>query len=350
MPRPLISLVLPVYNEGQNIAECLRRIDRALADEPHEILVCYDMDGDTTLPAIAAMPDRPESVRLVKNTLGRGAPKAMRAGFAAAEGDVIVTTMADLSDPPELIPRMAALVRGGADVVAGSRYMRGGEQHGGPLVKRTLSRLAGQLLYWICGLKTRDATNNFRAYSPRFLSTIEVESQRGFEIALELTVKAHLAGARVTEIPSSWTDRSAGQSNFKLWKWMPNYLRWFARAVLAPMLALAALCVSQSWACWQAREREGDQRLALGAPFAAALFVLLVARVLRGRNTRWDVLQPPLWILPGAFGLVAPAGWTAIALASAVLLVLSLRRASARAAAFPVLATSAGDGPGKPTG
>ena len=350
MPRPLISLVLPVFNEGENIAECLRRIDRALAGEPHEILVCYDFDGDTTLPAIAAMPDRPASVRLVKNTLGRGAPKAMRAGFAAAEGDVIVTTMADLSDPPELIPRMAELVRGGADVVAGSRYMRGGEQHGGPLVKRTLSRLAGSLLYWICGLRTRDATNNFRAYSPRFLGGVEVESQRGFEIALELTVKAHLAGARVTEIPSSWTDRSAGKSNFRLWKWMPHYMRWFSRAVLAPVLCAAVLCMSQSWSCWQARAREGDLRLALGAPFAAALSVLVLARLLRGRNTRWDVLQPALWILPAGFGPVAPAGWAAIALASLVLLVLSLRRASARAAAFPALAAAGGDGPGKQAG
>ena len=140
MSPALISLVLPVYNEGQNIGECLRRIERGLAGEPHEILVCYDMDEDTTLPAIAAMPDRPASVRLVKNTLGRGAPKAMRAGFAAAQGDVIVTTMADLSDPPELVPLMAQLVRAGAEVVSGSRYMRGGSQQGGPLLKRTLSR------------------------------------------------------------------------------------------------------------------------------------------------------------------------------------------------------------------
>ena len=322
MSTPLISLVLPVYNEGENIAECLRRIDRGLAGEPHEILVCYDTDGDTTLPAIAAMPDRPASVRLVKNDLGRGAPKAMRAGFAAARGDVIVTTMADLSDPPELVPRMAALVRAGADVVSGSRYMRGGSQQGGPLVKRTLSRTAGLLLYWICGLRTHDPTNNFRAYSPRFLSTVEVESVRGFEIALELTVKAHLAGARVAEIPSSWVDRSAGKSNFKLWKWMPNYLRWFARAILAPTLALAVwagctavACLHTSVCPWRSA--------------AIALSVLLLARIVRGRNTRWDVLQPALWILPPAF--VAPSGalWAGIGAASLALLAFSLRRSRA---------------------
>jgi len=312
MSRALISLVLPVYNEGENIAECLRRIERGLAGEAHEILVCYDLDADTTLPAIAAMRDRPQGVRLVKNTLGRGAPKAMRAGFLAAQGDVIVTTMADLSDPPELVPRMAGLVRAGADVVSGSRYMRGGSQQGGPLVKRTLSRSAGMLLYWVCGLRTHDPTNNFRAYSPRFLAGVEVESSRGFEIALELTVKAHLAGARVTEIPSSWVDRSAGKSNFKLWKWLPNYLRWFARAVLAPVLALCVLAVCA--VCAGAAGR---------VPDGIALLVLIAARLVRGRNTRWDVLQPALWILPPLFVPASAALWAVQSGASVALFLAS---------------------------
>jgi glycosyltransferase involved in cell wall biosynthesis len=312
MSRALISLVLPVYNEGANIAECLRRIERGLAGEAHEILVCYDLDEDTTLPAIAAMADRPASVRLVKNTLGRGAPKAMRAGFHSAQGDVIVTTMADLSDPPELVPRMAALVRGGADVVSGSRYMRGGSQQGGPLVKRTLSRTAGLLLHWICGLRTHDPTNNFRAYSPRFLASVEVESVRGFEIALELTVKAHLAGARVTEVPSSWVDRSAGKSNFKLWKWMPNYLRWFARAILAPALALCVLC-----ACVLVRGADGLR------PAGIALLVLAAARLVRGRNTRWDIAQPALWILPGQWIEPGALLWGGTAAASVALFLAS---------------------------
>jgi glycosyltransferase involved in cell wall biosynthesis len=319
MSPALISLVLPVYNEGQNIGECLRRIERGLAGEPHEILVCYDMDEDTTLPAIAAMPDRPASVRLVKNTLGRGAPKAMRAGFAAARGDVIVTTMADLSDPPELVPRMAQMVRAGAEVVSGSRYMRGGSQQGGPLLKRTLSRSAGLLLYWICGLRTRDPTNNFRAYSPQFLAGVVVESSGGFEIALELTVKAHLAGARVSEIPSSWVDRSAGKSRFRLWKWMPNYLRWFARAVLAPVLALAVLLAAALWAA-----HAGGTAVLLHSGIALA--VLALARIVRGRNTRWDILQPALWILPPLSIEAGPLLWGGTALASAALFGVSLAR------------------------
>jgi glycosyltransferase involved in cell wall biosynthesis len=191
------------------------------------------MDSDTTLPAVAAMPDRPSTVRLVKNDLGRGVLNALRSGFQAAAGDVVVTFMADLSDPPEVIVDMVRKIRQeGADVVGGSRYMKGGRQIGGPLVKRTLSRLAGFTLHWLAGLPTRDPTTNFRAYRREFLCATKIESSAGFELALELTVKAHLGGYRVAEVPSIWRDRTAGESRFRLIKWMPFYLRWFRKAIL----------------------------------------------------------------------------------------------------------------------
>lgn len=236
MTGPCISVVLPVYNEEGNIAACLRGLARALKDEDHEILVCYDFDEDKTLPAIAAMGDKPASVKLVKNSLGRGAAFAIRAGLQAARGDVLVTTMADLSDPPEVIPAMARKIRvEGADVVSGSRYMKGGSQTGGPTFKVLLSKTAGLSLHHLAGVGTHDATTNFRAYSRRFIQHIEVESRHGFELALELTVKAHLQGFKVDEVPSSWQDRSAGESRFKLWTWLPRYLRWYLSAMAAPL-------------------------------------------------------------------------------------------------------------------
>lgn len=244
-PEKLISVVLPVYNEAENIQTCLRGLWSALKGVSHEILVCYDFDGDSTLPAVASMSDRPATVRLVKNDLGRGVAFAMKAGFQSAKGDVIVTTMADLSDPPEVILAMAKKVREeNADVVSGSRYMKGGSQTGGPLLKRTLSRVAGLSLYYVAGVKTHDATTNFRGYSARFLKTVEVESIYGFELALELTTKAHLSGANVSEVPSTWQDRTAGESRFQLWKWMPRYLYWFSTAMVPPAFVwLFVLCM-----------------------------------------------------------------------------------------------------------
>jgi hypothetical protein len=319
-----ISIVLPVYNEHENIAACLRGLWSALREHDHEILVCYDFDEDTTLPAIAAMPDKPPSVRLVKNSLGRGAAFAIRAGFDAARGDVAVTTMADLCDPPEVIPRMAEKVRvDGADVVAGSRYMEGGSQSGGPWLKRTISRWVGYSMWWIANLGTHDATTNFRAYSKRFLDTISVESRTSFDIALELTVKAHLAGRKVSEVPSSWIDRTAGESRFRMWKWMPNYLRWYVRAMIPPVLVFAtfAALFAIGWArAGRAETGAVGARLLLCAMASACAFVLWVARRVRGRTRLVDALHPLLWLL--AWQLAPPRAAVPIAIAAASFLCL----------------------------
>ena len=120
-------------------------------------------------------------------------------------------------------------MREGADVAAGSRYMRGGRQEGGPWLKRTLSRLAGVSLHMFAGLPIHDATNNFRAYSRRVVEQIPIEGEASFALALELTLKAHWRGWRVAEAPTTWRDRTAGQSRFRLWAWLPHYLRWYLR-------------------------------------------------------------------------------------------------------------------------
>jgi dolichol-phosphate mannosyltransferase len=117
-------------------------------------------------------------------------------------------------------------------VVAASRYMRGGHQIGGPLLKRTMSRMAGLTLHWLAGVPTHDPTSNFKLYSRRFLESTTIESTAGFELALELTVKATRAGRRVVEVPTTWRDRTSGASNFKLRNWLPHYLHWYRVAFL----------------------------------------------------------------------------------------------------------------------
>src|SRR6516164_7226080 len=118
----MISLVVPVYNEADNIRLFLRDVESAV-DEVHEVLIVYDFPEDNTLPAIAALTPPCPSVRLVHNTLGRGVLNALKTGFQASKGDVVLVMMADRSDDPQTVPAMARLVREGADVVAGSRYM-----------------------------------------------------------------------------------------------------------------------------------------------------------------------------------------------------------------------------------
>jgi dolichol-phosphate mannosyltransferase len=228
---PVLSVVVPVYNEGENVAPTLRGIVEKTHIRPLEVLVVHDFDEDTTVPVVKRMRAELPELRLHRNTLGRGVLNAMKSGLRVARAPYVLITMGDGSDDPSDIDPMYELARQGADVVAGSRYMRGGRQLGGPLLKRTMSRTAGLSLHWIGGLPTHDATSNFRMYSKRLLNQVSIESLGGFELGLELTVKAYRLGLRVAEVPTTWRDRTAGQSRFKLWQWLPRYLHWYWRGI-----------------------------------------------------------------------------------------------------------------------
>ena len=228
---PALSVVIPVYNEGENVVTTLRGIVEKTSTRPLEVLIVHDFDEDTTVPVVQRLRAEMPQLRLHKNTLGRGVLNAMKSGLRAARAPYVLITMGDGSDNPSDIDPMYHLARGGADVVAGSRYMRGGRQLGGPLLKRTMSRTAGLSLHWLGGLPVHDATSNFRLYSKRLLNQVTIESKGGFELGLELTVKAYRLGLRVDEVPTTWRDRTEGQSRFKLWQWLPRYLHWYWRGM-----------------------------------------------------------------------------------------------------------------------
>jgi glycosyltransferase involved in cell wall biosynthesis len=229
---PVLSVVMPVFKEGESVEPVLRAMTSAIT-VPHEILVVYDFDEDPTVPVIERLAGELPAVSGLRNDLGRGVLNAMKAGMAEARGPYILISMADGSDEPHVVDPMVALAVDGADVVSASRYMRGGHQIGGPPLKRLMSRTAGLTLHWFAGVPTHDPTNNFKLYSRRFLDTVTIESTAVFELALELTVKATIAHRRVAEVPTTWRDRTSGESNFKLRKWLPHYLHWYWTAFRA---------------------------------------------------------------------------------------------------------------------
>ena len=188
---PELAIVVPVYNEGEAVEPVLRALSAGVST-PHEIVVVYDFDADTTVPVVERLRADIPQLRGLRNDLGRGVLNAMKTGIAETVAPYLLISMADGSDEPQVVDRMVRLAEGGDDVVAASRYMRGGRQIGGPLLKRLLSRMAGLSLHWFAGVPTHDPTNNFKLYSRRFLESITIESTAGFELALELTVKATL--------------------------------------------------------------------------------------------------------------------------------------------------------------
>jgi len=222
-----LTIVIPVYNEGDGFEDLWRQLVAHLKF-PFRAVVVYDFDEDNTVPAVQAVIARGEKrLSLVKNDIRRGVVGALLTGFREVQNGPLLVVMADLSDDLAQVGRMVELYRQGFDVVVGSRYMKGGRIVNGPPLKQTLSRLAGVSLCWLRRIPTHDATNAFKIYDSAMLKRFTLESQRGFELNLEITVKAFLAGYRIVEIPSVWRDRTQGKSKFKLWAWMPHYLRWY---------------------------------------------------------------------------------------------------------------------------
>jgi dolichol-phosphate mannosyltransferase len=226
-----LSLIVPVYNEAENFPALIAEVERHVP-HPFVLHVIYDFDGDTTLPIARELAVGRPWLRLVKNTVGRGVVGAIRTGFQVVGSGPALVVMADLSDDLRIVPEMLARYRAGARVVCASRYMRGGKQLGGPWLKRTLSRWAGLSLHWLAGLPTHDATNNFRLYDAALVNEMGIDSTGGFELALELTAKAFRRGVPITEVPTTWRDRSAGTSRFRLFKWLPKYLHWYRYALM----------------------------------------------------------------------------------------------------------------------
>lgn len=225
-----LTIVAPVYNEKESIAKL---VESAAAKIHHEyrLFAVYDRDEDTTLPVLERLSKTHPEIRMIKNAYKPGALEAIRTGIEAAPPGAVVVTMADLSDDLSAVDGMYELYDQGCDVVCGSRYMRGGRQVGGPLIKRTMSRLAGVSLHYLTGIPTRDVTNSFKLYSKEFFDTLEIESTGGFEIGMEIVIKAFLAGRRIAEVPTRWMDRTSGKSNFNVRRLLPHYLHWYFYAL-----------------------------------------------------------------------------------------------------------------------
>jgi glycosyltransferase involved in cell wall biosynthesis len=234
-----VSIVIPVYDEGDAIVGCLDRIFQSVT-LPCEILVVYDDPSDKTLPYLEKYAKAESRLVPLHNSDGPGPARAIRFGIEHAGAPVTVVTMADGSDDAEQIDELCKLVERGVVIAAASRYVSGGQQIGGPILKSSLSRLAGLSLYWFARVGTRDATNSFKAYSTEFVRSVGIESDTGFEIGIELVAKARRLGLPIAEIPTIWLERAHGASNFKVARWIPRYLRWY-RFAFGPKITVEQL-------------------------------------------------------------------------------------------------------------
>ena len=229
MPHKL-TIIIPVYNEGANFKALWSNLSQQIRGE-FIAYVVYDFPDDDTVPIIKQIiADGEQRLQLLQNNMRRGVLGAILTGFQKATSGPVLVVMADLSDDLAQVHEMLELYERGYKVVVGSRYMPGGKLLGGPFFKQLLSRLAGLSLYCFRGLPTHDATNAFKIYDAEMLHALKLESRGGFELGLEITVKAFLNGYPIAEVPARWWDRTAGKSQFRMWSWLPQYLKWYLYA------------------------------------------------------------------------------------------------------------------------
>ena len=225
--KPDLDIVVPVYNEHENFETLYRHLS-LLVQSVWRMTVVYDFPEDTTLMVARPLAEKDQRIRLLRNDK-RGVLSAITTGFRAATAPQTLLLMVD--DPPEIIGKIDTMVARMREtdsvIVVASRYMAGGSHRGGNALKGFLSRMAGLSLHFLIGLPTHDATYATKLFRTSFLHATPIESTRGFTYALELTLKAHLRGEHIAEVPVVWTERTVGTSRFAFFGWLSSYLYWY---------------------------------------------------------------------------------------------------------------------------
>lgn len=224
-----LSIIVPAHNEEENISEVIRRIEDGVSVE-HELVVVNDHSTDKTPAIVKGLSLRYPNLRFADNTTDKGFANAIKFGFSQAKGDLVIPVMGDLCDDLGTLKDMLKKIDQGYDVVCGSRYIKGGARLGGSRLKGFFSAFAGRSLYYLVGIPTHDIANAFKMYRRKVIDSMDIESA-GFEISMELPLKAYYAGFKIAEVPTVWREREKGKSNFKMFNLAPNYSRWYLWAV-----------------------------------------------------------------------------------------------------------------------
>lgn len=217
MVRALV--VLPTYQEAENIAEVLRRL-RAAAPRA-DVLVVDDSSPDGTAAIAKAAGHELGGVDVLVRPSKSGLGSAYRAGFA--EGldrgyDILVEMDSDLSHDPARLPALLRAVEAGADLALGSRYVPGGSIPDWPFHRRWLSRSGNRYADLLLRLSVRDATSGFRAYRAGALRGIDLGSVRadGYGFQIEMAYRVAGNGGRIVELPIEFVDREKGTSKMSV--------------------------------------------------------------------------------------------------------------------------------------
>jgi dolichol-phosphate mannosyltransferase len=233
----LVSVVLPTYDERENIGVLIERI-LAAVDRPVEVIVVDDDSPDGTWQVVQAMADSDSRIRLLRRTDERGLTSALLAGIDLAKGDLIAWMDCDLSMPPEVLPSLIEATDQ-ADVAVGSRYVQGGADIGHSLVGRLFSRTINLWASLLLGWHVKDYTSGFLVVRRPVFDQVTLQGDYG-EYCIDLLARAQRLGFSIREVPYQCLPRLQGESKTATniwgylsrgWKYVLVVLRLWAKPV-----------------------------------------------------------------------------------------------------------------------
>ena len=208
-----VSLIIPMYNEEDNVLITLNEVKKVLETYPsYQIVAVDDGSSDQTLALLEEYASENPELLVLKHPVNMGMGRALRTGFEKAEGDVIITLDADLSyDPKYITELIQELHENHLDIVIGSQYMAGGETEDIPFIRLFISKMANKIVGYALDKNISTVTGILRAYRKEVIDSIEIEAT-GTEINPEILSKAIAIGFEVREIPVKLKGRKLGES------------------------------------------------------------------------------------------------------------------------------------------
>lgn len=222
-----LSIVIPMFNEAENVKNTLTRVEESLSTFKgnYEIVAVNDGSTDNTFEILKEITEKDKRIKVVSYPKNMGRGMALRRGFKESQGEIVVSIDADLSyDPKYTLDLIQALEKNPhVDFVLASPYMPGGGAKDVPSLRLWISKLGNKILRFAMPNRIYTSTGIFRAYRRKVLDSIELESD-GKEIHLEILSKALALGFRVKEVPAVLTGRKRGISKFKFRKTAISHL------------------------------------------------------------------------------------------------------------------------------
>ena len=206
-------VVIPTYDEKDNVAPMARAV---LTHPDLELLFVDDNSPDGTGAVIDTLAAEEPRIHVLHRQRKEGLGRAYVAGFAAAlalGAEKVVQMDCDFSHDPADLPRLVAAADA-ADLVIGSRYVKGGATPGWPFKRRLISRAGGMFIRTVTGMPLRDPTGGFKCWRASTLRTIDFATvaSAGYSFQLEMNHRTWKAGLEIRELPIVFTDRRAGYS------------------------------------------------------------------------------------------------------------------------------------------